>query len=95
MCECGEKGDIDVHTYGEWTVNGNERSRKCSACAFVDTETIPSGNTEGKSNELLVGILSAVGAIALVIGVECIIYFVKKKSKVKSTVEEPTEKTEE
>ena len=95
LCECGEKGDIDVHAYGEWTVNGNERSRKCSACDFVDTETIPSGNIESKSNELLVGILSAVGAIALVIGVECIIYFVKKKSKVKNTVEEPTEKTEE
>lgn len=95
LCECGEKGDLDVHTYGEWTVNGNERSRKCSACAFVDTETVPSVNTEGKSNELLVGILSAVGAIVLVVGVETIIYFVKKKTKVNNTIEEPTEKTEE
>lgn len=95
LCECGEKGDLDVHTYGEWMVNGNERSRKCSACAFVDTETVPSVNTEGKSNELLVGILSAVGAIVLVVGVETIIYFVKKKTKVNNTIEEPTEKTEE
>lgn len=95
LCECGEKGDLDVHTYGEWTVNGNERSRKCSACAFVDTETVPSVNTEGKSNELLVGILSAVGAIVLVVGVETIIYFVKKKTKVNNTIEESTEKTEE
>lgn len=95
LCECGEKGDLDVHTYGEWTVNGNERCRKCSACAFVDTETVPSVNTEGKSNELLVGILSAVGAIVLVVGVETIIYFVKKKTKVNNTIEEPTEKTEE
>ena len=29
-----------IHTYGEWTVNGNERLRVCTVCGHVQKETI-------------------------------------------------------
>ena len=40
-CACGDKKDLAFHTYGDWTVNGETQSRSCSACGYIDTESVP------------------------------------------------------
>ncbi len=44
--ECGEKCDVETHTWGEWTKNGAGHSRKCLICqkdSVIETHKIENG----------------------------------------------------
>lgn len=46
-CACGERGDEEAHTFGDWTVTkaatetaDGSRERECAACGYIQKETI-------------------------------------------------------
>ena len=54
-CACGEKSDIAVHTYGEWTVTKEatatekgSKERACSVCGYKETSSIAATGTAQK-----------------------------------------------
>ena len=51
ICDCGEKSDVTVHTYGKWTVTREAtedmeglKERLCTVCGYKETEVIPTLN---------------------------------------------------
>ena len=40
QCKCGDKKDISVHEFGEWTEKDGEREKSC-ICGYTVTESIP------------------------------------------------------
>lgn len=60
LCQCGEKGNISAHKFGEWNVTKEpsaseegSRVKVCSVCGYKFTETIPanSGSTSGNASD--------------------------------------------
>ncbi|MGM9664445.1 MAG: hypothetical protein ACI3XF_06350, partial [Eubacteriales bacterium] len=57
-CECGEKMNSSVHTFGEWTVTkeataseSGTKERVCSVCGYTDSEIVPAtGSATGTSS---------------------------------------------
>lgn len=55
VCDCGEKGSVEAHTFGEWTkVSDTAKAttitqvRTCSICGYAETRTVtvPADHTE-------------------------------------------------
>ncbi len=105
-CECGDKKDLAFHTYGDWVVNGESRSQTCTACGYVNTTSVPDIEDDGadtppedeKNNEnltpLFVGILSAIGGIALTILAVFVISYVRNNPKTKPEPKDAPEQNE-
>ena len=57
-CECGEKMNSSVHTFGEWTVTkeataseSGTKERVCSVCGYTDSAIVPAtGSATGTSS---------------------------------------------
>lgn len=52
-CVCGEKGDVQAHTYGEWKITQEatdsaqgKKERTCTVCGYVESAVIPVAGQE-------------------------------------------------
>lgn len=68
LCACGDMINVKAHSFGEWTVGEESKTRTCSECGYTEEESLPKDPSKLKWI-IPVSVVAGIIVIAMVVTV--------------------------